>query len=163
MQYRKDIKIGVWKLMKKVILIVLGLILVCCVGSFLAAQVIPYGRGHQNPAVMKEPNWDSPQTRALAKRACFDCHSNETTWPWYSNIAPFSWLVQHDVEEGRGTLNFSEFGSGQDLNNLNISEAVQSGEMPPAIYLIQHPDSRLSQAEREQLQMGLQKTLGTNQ
>jgi len=61
---------------------------------FIAMQLVPYGHAHTNPPVTGEPKWDSPQTRELAKRACFDCHSNETDWPWYSNIAPVSWLIQ---------------------------------------------------------------------
>ena len=65
---------------------------------FLVAQLIPFGRSHTNPVVVKEPTWDSPTTRDLAKRACFDCHSNETVWPWYTNIAPVSWLTQRDVK-----------------------------------------------------------------
>jgi hypothetical protein len=64
-------------------------------------QVIPYGRSHTNPPVTGEPAWDSPKTRELAVRACYDCHSNQTVWPWYSHIAPISWLVQQDVDEGR--------------------------------------------------------------
>ncbi|HZY42825.1 MAG TPA: heme-binding domain-containing protein [Anaerolineae bacterium] len=63
-----------------------------------------------NPPVVAEPNWDNPQTRALAQRACFDCHSNETVWPWYSRIAPPSWLITFDVFRGRRNLNFSEWG-----------------------------------------------------
>ena len=80
----------------------------------LVVQVIPYGRDHTNPPVAAEPLWDSPQTRDLAVRACFDCHSNETEWPWYSNVAPISWLVQRDVEEGREELNFSEWDREQE-------------------------------------------------
>jgi hypothetical protein len=71
-------------------------------------QFVPYGRNHTNPAVIMEPTWDSPQTRQLAVRACYDCHSNETAWPWYTNVAPVSWLTQHDVDDGRHKLNFSE-------------------------------------------------------
>ena len=74
--------------------------------GLLVIQLIPYGREHSNPAVVSEPPWDSPATRAFAVTACFDCHSNETEWPWYSNIAPMSWLVQRDVDEGRQHLNF---------------------------------------------------------
>src|SRR5574340_945670 len=69
--------------------------------GFLLIQLVPYGRNHTNPPVTGEPRWDSPQTRALAARACFDCHSNETKWRWYSNIAPISWLIQRDVDSGR--------------------------------------------------------------
>ena len=76
--------------MKRTILITVGVIIlgVLCLG--LVIQLLPYGRDHTNPPVVAEPLWDSPQTRALAKRACFDCHSNETIWPWYTNVAPVS-------------------------------------------------------------------------
>ncbi len=57
-------------------------------------QVVPFGHSHTNPAVTKEPGWDSSDTASLFHRACYDCHSNQTTWPWYSNVAPVSWLVQ---------------------------------------------------------------------
>ena len=73
--------------MKKLMIVVAVL-----AGLFLAIQFVPYGRDHSNPPVIGEPTWNSPETRALAVRACFDCHSNETVWPWYSNIAPVSWL-----------------------------------------------------------------------
>jgi hypothetical protein len=76
---------------------------------FLPIQAVPYGRSHGNPPTTAEPRWDSPLTRELAARACFDCHSNLTSWPWYSNIAPVSWLIQRDVDGGRGSLNFSEW------------------------------------------------------
>jgi Haem-binding domain len=70
------------------------------IGAFLLIQLIPYGHDHANPPVGAEPAWDSPATRELATAACFDCHSNETEWPWYTSVAPFSWLTQRDVEEG---------------------------------------------------------------
>ena len=75
----------------------------------IAAQFVPYGRDYRNPPVIQEPAWDSPATRALAKQACFDCHSNETVWPAYAKVAPISWLIAHDVDEGRSVLNFSEW------------------------------------------------------
>jgi hypothetical protein len=74
-----------------------------------AIQLVPYGRDHGNPPVTGEPTWDASETRALVKQACFDCHSNETEWPAYASIAPVSWLVQRDVNEGRAVLNFSEW------------------------------------------------------
>ena len=64
-------------------------------------QLVPYGRDHTNPPVTQEVKWDSPRTRELAVGACYDCHSNLTEWPWYSNVAPISWLTQKDVDEGR--------------------------------------------------------------
>ena len=108
-------------------------------------QLIPYGHNHTNPPVVQEPNWDSPQTRAIAKRACFDCHSNETVWPWYSNIAPVSWLVYRDVAGGREHLNFSEGGDQSSANE--IRRVLQSRDMPPATYLLLHPEARLTDQE----------------
>ena len=124
----------------------------------LLVQLIPLsGRGN-NPPVTSEPNWDSPQTRALAKRACFDCHSNETVWPWYSYIAPVSWLVYNDTMEGRRRLNFSEWTSSQ-RGAGEITEKIQEGEMPPAIYLPMHPAARLTAAEKQQLITGFNNSL----
>ena len=124
---------------------------------FVLIQFIPFGRNHTNPPVQAEPQWDSPQTRALAKRACFDCHSNETRWPWYSNIAPISWLVYLDTINGRSHLNFSEWNTqGGDLQEA--IEAIQEGEMPPFYYAIMHPEARLSAAEKQALIEGLRNT-----
>jgi mono/diheme cytochrome c family protein len=129
------------------------------VALFLLIQLIPYGRNHTNPAVVSEPNWDSSQTRALAQRACFDCHSNETVWPWYSNVAPVSWLVYHDVEEGRSRMNFSDWSRGRQPSISEIQGEVSEGGMPPAQYLLMHPDARLSSAERQALSTGLQNSV----
>ena len=62
--------------------------------GLVAIQFVPYGHNHTNPPVTREPIWDSPQTRELAARACFDCHSNQTDWRWFTNVAPISWYVQ---------------------------------------------------------------------
>ena len=83
-------------------------ILISVAGLLLLIQLVPYGRNHTNPPIVKEPDWDQPRTRELAVRACFDCHSNETHWPWYSHVAPVSWLLQWDIDEGRGVVDFSE-------------------------------------------------------
>jgi Haem-binding domain len=72
----------------------------------LLIQVVPYGRDHTNPPMHVEPSWDDPRTRELTLRACFDCHSNQTIWPWYSNIAPISWLIQRDVKKGAPGIEF---------------------------------------------------------
>ena len=112
-------------------------------GALLAIQLVPYGRDHSNPPLRSEPPWDSPTTRALAKQACFDCHSNETEWPAYASIAPASWLVQHDVDEGRAVLNFSEWQRPQE-EATKASEELMEGEMPPAVYLLMHAHARLS-------------------
>jgi hypothetical protein len=125
----------------------------------LAIQLVPYGRDHVNPPTISEPRWDSPATRALAKRACFDCHSNETEWPAYARIAPASWLVQYDVSEARAALNFSEWQRPQKKSH-DAAEELLEGEMPPAIYRLMHAHARLSDADRDRLARGLVTTLG---
>ena len=88
------------------------------------------------------------ETRTLAKQACFDCHSNETEWPAYASIAPASWLVQRDVNEGRAILNLSEWPRAQEEAN-KASEELLEGEMPPAAYRLIHAHARLSTADRD--------------
>jgi mono/diheme cytochrome c family protein len=126
-------------------------------GGLLLIQVVPYGRAHDNPPVAAEPLWDSSQTRDLAVRACFDCHSNETLWPWYSNVAPVSWLVQRDVDEGREEL-YSEWNRSQE--GEESAETVRESSMPPRSYLLTHPDARLTDAELAALADGLAATFG---
>lgn len=130
-------------------------------GGFLLIQLVPYGRDHTNPPIIGEPNWDSPQTRQLAQRACFDCHSNETVWPWYSNVAPISWLVQRDVIEGREKLNFSTWGRNSEGEEADeLTEVIAEREMPMPIYLLTHPEARLTPAEKQALMNGLWATAG---
>jgi cytochrome c551/c552 len=122
-------------------------------------QLIPYGHTHTNPPQTQEPAWDSPQTRDLVRRACFDCHSNATVWPWYSRIAPVSWLVQNDVDGGRRHLNFTEWTLPQ-RNAERVAAAVKGGDMPPWYYLPMHPNAKLTDAEKQLLIQGAEKTLG---
>ena len=129
------------------------------VGLLVVIQAVPYGRAHENPPVAAEPAWDSPATRDLTVRACYDCHSNETVWPWYSNVAPVSWLVARDVEEGRKKLNFSQWGDSQEVDD--VVHSIQEGEMPPVYFGWMHPAARLSDAETQQLITGLQGTIGS--
>lgn len=145
---------------------VLRLVLLAGVVLFGVAQAIPYGRDHANPPVRTAITWDSPATQRLARAACLDCHSNLTVWPWYSSIAPISWLVQHDVADGRGELNLNELDlraarGGREGGGLQaeIAEKVLSGEMPPLQYQAVHAGARLSAAERKQLADGLRRTL----
>lgn len=134
-------------------------VLIGVVIAAFAIQLVPYGRSHSNPPVVAEPTWDSARTRELAVRACFDCHSNETVWPWYSNVAPVSWLVQRDVDEGREKLNFSEWTTPAEEAGES-AETVREGEMPPRVFLITHPEARLSAAEQEELATGLATMFG---
>ena len=119
-------------------------------GLLLAIQLVPYGRDHSNPPVTKEAPWADEEGRRLAVAACYDCHSNETDWPWYSFVAPMSWLVQRDVERGRDDLNFSEWDRSQDDGD-DMAEAVADGSMPPRNYQLLHAGARLSDDEKAAL------------
>lgn len=125
-------------------------------------QLVPYGRDHTNPAVTREVRWDSARTRELAVGACYDCHSNVTEWPWYSSVAPVSWLVYSDVQEGREKLNFSEWDRPQGEEGDEVAEVVREGSMPPLQYKPLHPAGRLSDAERDELARGIEQTLAAD-
>lgn len=121
-------------------------------------QLVPLGRERTNPPVVVEPNWDASETRALAQRACFDCHSNETVWPWYSTVAPASWLLARHVTEGRENMNFSDWGE-YSVRTDKVIRQIEEGEMPPASYLPLHPEARLTEAEKARLVEGLRNSL----
>jgi hypothetical protein len=115
-------------------------------------QLIPVDR--ENPPVTRELAWDSPPTRDLAVRACFDCHSNETVWPWYSYVAPISFRVSHHVTDGRRHLNFSTWDEpNEDLDE--VLEQIEAAQMPLEDYLLMHGEARLTDQEKEQLLNGL--------
>jgi len=137
----------------------LAVALASVVGIFLLLQLVPYGRTHSNPPTSGEPAWDSPRTRELAVRACFDCHSNQTRWPWYANVAPFSWAVQFDVETARSVINFSEWRRSYALAGY-AGRRTSTGMMPPYKYRMAHPEADLTPAERMDLARGLEATLG---
>lgn len=93
----------------------------------------------------------SKEAVAVVRRACGDCHSNETVWPWYSRIAPVSWLVADDVKEGRAHLNFSEWNRySPEVSQKRMGEAcreVKEGGMPLFAYTLMHPNAKLSSAD----------------
>lgn len=125
----------------------------------LVLQLVPYGHDRSNPPVTGEPDWSDARTRELFYQACRDCHTNQTEWPWYARVAPASWLVRWDVEEGRSHFNASEWeGGGEHDDSDEAAEMVRSGEMPLPRYLWLHPEARLSEAEREALARGLEAT-----
>jgi hypothetical protein len=120
--------------------------------AFVGIQFVPVER--TNPPVEQEV--PAPENvRQILRRACYDCHSNETAWPWYSRVAPVSWLIARDVTKGRAELNFSTWNrlsTKQQVEAMHESwEEVEEGEMPPWFYLPPHPDARLSAADRETL------------
>jgi hypothetical protein len=122
--------------------------------AFAAIQLVPVER--TNPPVEGEVP-ATAEARDVLRRACYDCHSNETVWPWYSRIAPLSWLAARDVRLGREEVNFSTWNrmSGEErIEALHESwETVAEGEMPPWFYLPTHPSARLSSADREILRV----------
>lgn len=107
-----------------------------------------------NPPVQSDIQAD-PAIQSLLRSACYNCHSNETVWPWYSNVAPISWLLASDVNEARSHLNFSMWGaysSNVQSNKLAaIAEEVQSGDMPLWYYMLVHSEARLSQEDRSKI------------
>lgn len=120
------------------------------IGLFLLIQLIPFGHNRTNPPVVSEPNWSSPAARALVKEHCFQCHSNETNWTWYANIAPGSWLIAYDVIEGRDQFNFSDWNNNPgELDE--IIEVIQDGEMPPIQYWVFHPNSKMDAQQKQEL------------
>ena len=92
-------------------------------------------------------------------RTCADCHSHETRWPWYAHVAPVSWLVEHDVREGREHFNVSAWDAGPGHADEAAHE-LEEGEMPLWFYTPLHPEARLSDGEREELLAGLRATFG---
>ena len=126
---------------------------------FCAIQVVPYGHNHTNPPVTQEAAFNSTQTHDLVARACYDCHSNQTTWPWYADVAPFPWVVENDVDGARDTLNFSEWNRNFDLAQESGPSIVRK-DMPPYKYKMAHPTANLTPEETIELARGLNATVG---
>lgn len=124
--------------------------LVGALGGALAIQLVPDGRDHADgrPSLLDLP---TAEAAAAFDAACADCHTERTRWPWYSRLAPASWLVQRDVDRGRGAWNLSD-----EVDDLDDgAEAVEDGSMPPRAYRLAHPDARLSAAEASALAAAL--------
>ncbi len=108
-----------------------------------------------NPPVTQQITWSSPEAEQIWNQACADCHSNETVYPWYSYVAPFGWLVAHDVHEGRAELNIS---TDSRVEWDEMVEAIQDGEMPMPIYLPLHPEANLTAMQQDTLIAGIRAT-----
>jgi hypothetical protein len=119
-----------------------------------ALQLVPVRRS--NPAIAGDVDAPPAVVRTL-RAACYDCHSNETRWPWYSAVAPLSWFIAHDVEDARRRLNFSEWAEYADdpgtraTKLAKIGETVAAGDMAPWYYRLLHPEARLSDTDRQTL------------
>jgi len=109
---------------------------------------------------IKAPN----DVKKILRESCYDCHSNETIWYWYTDYAPISWLITHDVNEGREYLNFStwdKYSVSEKKELLTDSiETIQEGEMPMKIYEIMHPDSKINKEELNTLITWINKEYG---
>ncbi|GAB4340511.1 MAG: heme-binding domain-containing protein [Calditrichia bacterium] len=130
--------------MRKSLLLILNVLIV----ALLLIQFIPVKRNNPTEtAALQAPE----AVAALLQRSCYDCHSNRTHWPWYSRIAPVSWLVSHDVQEGREELNFSQWGKYDDKKKNKmlheIVEEVEKGKMPLKIYTLMHPHAKISETD----------------
>ena len=116
----------------------------------IAIQFIPVNK--TNPPVTAELNAPA-EIMSVFKKSCYDCHSNETEWPWYSFVAPVSWIVSGDVKDGRLHLNFSKWGnfSRKDIVKMKeeIWEEIERGKMPLGKYIFMHPEAELDQKEKD--------------
>ena len=152
--------------------LIVGFIVLIALIQFVPVQ-------HSNPPAADPVVFADPKAEAIAKRSCYDCHSNQTTWPWYSYIAPFSWYTINHVEEGRARLNFSdvaatlaqprrerggEGGEQQTTADLaeHSAETIDRGSMPPSYYTLIHKDAILSAADKEALIAGINQALASH-
>ena len=117
----------------------------------------PFGTtetGGTQEAVLRDAQIE-PEALALFERACQNCHSERTEWPWYSHVAPMSWLIARDVQQARSHMNLSrwqEYSTDERLGLLSeIGSAVRNREMPKQRYLLLHPEARLTDRERLQI------------
>ncbi len=133
--------------LKRALRIGLGLAILVGIGI----QFVPVaGVGANPPERFKV---DAPaDVEAILRESCFDCHSNETRWPFYARLAPSSWLLIRDVKKGRAHMNFSEWGDSDEkeraIDKENSWEEVEKGEMPPWFYLPMHPAARLNDQKK---------------
>ncbi len=92
------------------------------------------------------------EIKTILKTSCYDCHSNETVYPWYSNIAPVSWFLKNHINEGRGHLNFSEWGNYSPGKQKNImedcTEAIEENEMPLSTYTLLHSEAKPDESKK---------------
>ena len=120
------------------------------VAALAAIQFVPVERA--NPPV--ESDVPAPAgVKSILRRSCYDCHSNETRWPWYARVAPVSWLIANDVKEARKEVNFSVWnqftGARRARKFKEIVEQVEQNKMPEWDYILLHPDAKLSPGDKE--------------
>jgi hypothetical protein len=134
-------------------------VIVALIVVFGLMQAVPYGRDHTNPPAANPFKWTDPNAEALARIACYDCHSNETKWWWGTDIAPFSWISQSDVDGGRSRFNFSNYDGQPSV--AEFQRALQRN-MPPGIYTFIHTNAKLTDAQKQTLVKGYSDSAAAN-
>jgi hypothetical protein len=140
--------------MKKVLKIGFFILL----GIFVIIQLFPSGRQDNQPVIgqdLFEVAEIPDEIGVLLKTACYDCHSQSVRYPWYSYVAPVSWLVARDVNIGRENLDFGKWGSLSKRDQIKvlgeISDEVEDGFMPMQIYITMHSEADLTEQQREKI------------
>jgi len=135
-------------------LIAAGVAVVVAIGSTMIHPFGVLGAAEGNQTILREAQID-PETLLIIQRACRNCHSQQTVWPWYSHVAPVSWLLARDVQQARLHMNLSrwqDYSTDEQLRLLSaIGSAVRNRQMPVQRYLLLHPEARLTDAERQQI------------
>lgn len=138
------------KIFKATIVILLAILVII---QFFSCK-LPSNEGNKDGDLVRN-GFASGQVAAVLKNSCYDCHSLETRYPWYSRVAPASWLVKHDINEGREDLNFSEWKSLSKREMIrqleNIKEVVKENEMPLPVYTLIHRNAKLNKEQRDML------------
>ena len=133
-------------------------ILIIIIVAFVLIQFFPIDKN--NPVVTPKMDFlkikNTPEKTAnLIRNSCYDCHSNESKYPWYSNVQPFAWFLENHIEEGRKELNFSTFATYEKKRQVKklqeAIEKIEKGEMPLDSYVILHPEAKLSEADKKEM------------
>jgi hypothetical protein len=138
---------------------ILRILVICAPTVVVCASVLVHPNGPVKTLKSVNPllagSDIDPIALGVLERSCQNCHSEKTEWPWYSHIAPMSWLVEKDVSEARGHMNLShweEYSVREKQDILaRVGAMVRSRQMPPDRYTMIHPDAKLSDAERERI------------
>ena len=138
----------------KKLVIAVGAAAIAAVGGSLIHPFGATGVPGTNHTILRDAQID-PETLAIVERACQNCHSQKTEWPWYSHVAPVSWLLARDVQQARIHLNLSQWQDYAPDDRLRllseIGSAVRTRAMPVQRYLLLHPEARLTDIERQQI------------
>jgi hypothetical protein len=133
-----------------------GIIMLALLGAFISLQLVPAARnesGQMLPSDVTRTIAVPVAVQAVLKTSCYDCHSNRTYYPWYSNLQPVRWMLDRHIRVGKENLNFSEFGSYSARKQQNklrsIKSSIEEGTMPLSLYTLIHPKARMSIAEKE--------------